>query len=214
MSTSFDYDSLVDAIQSTTEDHGSEFLANIPRIIALAEDRVLRDLDLEIFDVTSTSTFNAGSPWVGKPSDLVALRYMQYSGPAGLVTLVPKSMAYVTTYWPVESTLTTTPKYYAEYSETNWFIAGTPQNASPLTIRYIRRPTGLSAANPTTWLSTHVADALFYACLVASEQFLKADERIAVWGGDYTDRLGKAKEELRRTTRIDYQPMDAIPKKE
>lgn len=213
MASAYTYDSLVTALRNTTEDQGSEYLAEIPRLIALAEDRVLRDLDLELFDDTATSTFNAGSPWLGKPQDMVALRYMQYTGAAGLALLVPKTMGYITTYWPDEAVTTATPKYYAEYSDQNWFIGGTPDDAYPVTIRYIKRPDGLSSAVQETWLSTHVGDALLYAALVASEQFLKADERIPVWGADYADRIAKAKRELRFTDRSDYQPMESIPKK-
>ena len=81
----------------------------------------------------------------------------------------------------------------------------------PATIRCIIRPAGMTSGNPTTWLGTHVGDLLFYACLVGSEQYLKADERIATWKTEYVERLQAARFELKPETRKDYMPIDAAP---
>jgi hypothetical protein len=215
MASSYTYATLVSALQSTVEDGGDDFLSALPNIIALAEDRVLRDLNVELFDVSATSTFGVASPWLAKPSDMVGLRTMHFTDALGnFVLLEPKSWEFVKDYWPNVGAVTASPKYYAEYSDTNWFIAGTPIAANVLTIRYIKRPAGLTALNPTTWLAAHVGDLLFYGCLISSEQFLKADNRIAVWTQEYALRLNAARRELKLEERNDYMPMTAIPEKE
>lgn len=215
MSTSFTYATLTSTLQSITEDQGTEFAAFIPTIIQLAEDKVLRDLDLEIFDQTMTSAFVAESPWLTKPASLVGLRSLHYTTAGGDFTLlVPRSWEYCKDYWPNETTTTSTPKYFAEQSSTDWFIAGTPASSLVVTARYIKRPTGLSSTTSTTWLSTTVGDLLLYACLVGSEQYLKADDRVPVWAQTYADRLQAAMQELKPEKRTDYMPITTIPTKE
>ena len=215
MATSYTYATLVAALQDTVEDTGSDFASALANIIALAEDRVLRDLNVELFDVSATSTFGVASPWLAKPSDMVGLRTMHYTDATGNFTLLdPQTWEFVKDYWPNVSATTPTPKYYTEYSDTNWFIAGTPASGLVVTIRYIKRPAGMTALNPSTWLGTHVGDLLFYSSLVSAEQFLKADNRIGVWKTEYVERLAAARRELRLEERNDYMPMTAIPAKE
>jgi hypothetical protein len=215
MATSYTYATLVAALQETVEDSDTDFTDAIPNIIALAEDRVLRDLDLEIFDVSAASTFGVASPWLAKPPDMVGLRTMHYTDALGNFNLIePKTWEFARDFWPNALTTTTTPKFYVDYSDDNWAVAGTPAAGFVVTIRYIKRPAGLTALNPTTWLSKHTGDLMFYASLVASEQFLKADNRIPVWMQEYAMRLQAARRELKLEERNDYMPMTAIPAKE
>ncbi len=212
MGLAFTYTTLKSALQAHTEDFGSEFEAALDTIIPLAETQLLKDLDLELFDVTSTGTFTATNPVVTKPDDLVALRTFHYTDANGNFTLLePKTWEFVKDYWPNASTTVATPKYYAELSETEWYLAGTPSLNSAYTVRFIKRPDGLSPTTDTTWLSTRVPDVLLYACLVNSEEFLKADNRVPLWARKYATLLTTAKMELRRTDRNDYAPMVNTP---
>lgn len=215
MATSFTYTSLTSTIINFTEDQGTEFAAMVDTLIAMGEDRVLRDLDLELFDVTATSTFSTASPWLTKPDDMVALRTLHYTTTLGSYVIIePRSWEICKDYWPNVSTTTSTPKYFAEYSDDEWFIAGTPASGLTVTARYIKRPPGLSASVSETWLSTRVGDLLLYGCLISAEEFLKADERITVWKSEYNERLMACRRELKPETRTDYMPMTAIPTKE
>jgi hypothetical protein len=203
--TTYTYTTLRTALQSFTEDYGAEFLAALDLIIPLAEDKLLRDLDLEIFDITSSTAFTANSPYLTKPSGDISLRSMYYTDPTlGQVLLEQRSWEYVMDYWPVVSATTSNPKYYSEYSDTQWYIAGTPSTTSTVTMRYVKRPAGLSSTVPSTWLSTNVADLLLHSCLVSCEEYLKADPRVAVWKQEYIERLGAARFELRALRRNDY----------
>ena len=202
MSSSFTYDTLVAALQATVEDGGSEFETFLETAVSLAEDRVLRDLNLEYFDVVTVTAFVGTDPVVTKPTGTVATRSVFYRNGAGqLIPLDLRSWDFCNDYWPDDIETTSDPKYYADLNDTEYWIAGTPAGANELQIRSIIRPTGLSTGNQTTWLSQYMGDLLFYACLVVSEQFLKADPRIPVWQGDYADRLAKASTELKRAQR-------------
>lgn len=213
MASLYTYTTLKAALLAFTEEPSIDVYAtDIDKIIPLAEDKVLRDLDLEIFDVSSIGTFTGSNAYLTKPTGIVALRTLHYTDASGNFQLLePRSWAVCKDYWPQEATTTATPKYFAEFSDTQWFIAGTPASGLAVTSRYIKRPAGLSSTNATTWLGTNVGDLLFYACLIGSEQYLKADDRVAGWQTEYTERLAAAKAELQSETRKDYIPVDPAP---
>ena len=213
MATSYTYTTLKAALLSFTEELSTDTYADdIDKIIPLAEDKVLRDLDLELFDKTEAGAFTGSNAFLTKPTDLLSVRVMHYTDASGNFQLIePRSWAVCKDYWPKVATTTATPKYFAEYDDTSWFIAGTPASGLTVTIRFISRPAGLTSSNTTTWLGTNVGDLLFYACLVTSEQYLKADDRIATWKTEYVERLTAAKFELKPETRSDYMPIDPAP---
>lgn len=212
MAVSYTYDTLRTNLINTTEDQGTEFAAALDNIIALAETRILRDLDVEFFDAVTTGTFAASNPLLTKPANFISLRTMHYTdGSSNFNLIESKSWEYVKDYWPNVATTTSTPKYMADYSETQWYLAGTPASNLAYTVRYIVRPTGLSSGTPSTWLSANVGDLLFYACLVSSEAFLKADERVKMWASEYATRLQIVRMELRREKRDDYAPLTPAP---
>lgn len=213
MSTAYTYTTLKAALLAFVEEPSTDaYATDIDKIIPLAEDRLLRELDLEIFDLGYTGHFTASNAYLTKPTGLITLRTIHYTDASGNVQLLePRSWAVCKDYWPKESTTTSAPKYFAEYSDTAWFIAGTPASALTATIRCIIRPLGMASGNPTTWLGSNVGDLLLYACLVGSEQYLKADERIGIWKTEYSERLQAARFELKPETRMDYMPVDPAP---
>lgn len=215
MASSFTYATLTTTLQSLTEDGGTEFAAFIPTIIQLAEDKVLRDLDLEYFEVITATAFTASSPLITKPTGAIATRTLHYTdASSNFVLLEPRSWEWAKDYWPKESTTTADPKYFTEYSSTQWYVAGTPSGTNVVTSRCVINPTGLSAGTTTTWLSQYMGDLLLYACLIGSEQYLKADDRIPVWEAEYIKRLSGAAKILKPADRMDYSPVSSTPVKE
>ena len=106
------------------------------------------------------------------------------------------------------------PQYWAEYSATQLLVVPTPAPALSGKALVIKRPTGLSSVNTTTWLGTNTGDALFYACLVCTERFEVSDERIATWEAAYQDALNKTAVNLRHILRKDYATVTQTAKAE
>ena len=214
MASTYTYTTLKAALLAFTEETSTDsYATDIDKIIPLAEDTLLRDLDLELFDTLTTTVFGAATATLTKPTSLVVARTLHYTTAAGLFVLMePRSWEVCKDYWPKESVTTATPKYYADYSPTQWYIAGTPASALTVTVRGVVRPAGLTSVVTTTWLSTTVGDLLLYACLVGSEQYLKADERVGLWKAEYAERLQAARVELMAQTRKDYLPLAPAPK--
>lgn len=208
MATSFTYTTLKAALVDMTEETGSDYASFIDTIIPLAEDRILRDLNLELFDTVNTLAFTASNPLLTKPTGTIATRTIHFTDANGNFVLVePRSWEQIKDYWPKAATTTATPKYYTEYSPTQWYFAGTPSGTNVVTARCVVRPAGLTSVNPTTWLASYMGDLLFYACLIVSEQFFKADPRIATWTTEYGLRLAAAEKELNYEDRSDYTPI-------
>ena len=210
MSLTLTYTTLKAALVDNTDDEGTEFAAALDTIIALGELKLLRDLDLEIFDVTDTGTLTGSSQLVTKPTGYIAGRSLHITVSGVRSQLFQRTYEYLVDYWPTAATTTTTPKYYAELNDTQWYVAGTPAGSYDFTARFMKRPTGLSGSTETTWLSTYAADMLLYACLASAEEYLKADERVAVWKNEYAEKLTLGRHELRRMQRADYTPVDVV----
>jgi hypothetical protein len=55
---------------------------------------------------------------------------------------------------------------------------------------YIVRPAQLSAANPTTWISTNAPEALLYACLIQAYSYTKGPtEMLGFFDGSYKQAI-------------------------
>lgn len=211
MSVTYSYSTLTTEIIKQAHDDGTAFAAEVDNLIATGETKLLRDLDLEIFDSTDTGSFAYGSQNVTKPTGYLACRTLSYvSSGTTRVFMTPKTYDFLIDYWPTSGTVGL-PKYYAELNTTTWVVAPTPNSAYTWTARFMKRPTGLSGSNTTSWLGTNAGDLLLLACMIASEAYLEADERIATWKAEYQEKLGMAKYELRRMTRSDYAPGVAAP---
>jgi len=123
------------------------------------------------------------------------------------VYLERRTYEYCLDYEPDE-TLTAQPKYYAEYTETEFFVVPPPDIAYGFELRQIQTPEALAPGNQSTWLGTNAGDLLLYACLLASDEFLISDsEDLATWRQSYGELVPARKLELRRQWRGDYSPV-------
>ena len=211
----YTYSSLTAALINETADKSTEFANEIPAsIIPSAEIRVLRDLDLTIFDQIIGGTLAAGTPLTTKPTGCLVTRDIFYTAASGQrLPLVNRDYGYARDYWPNETITSATPKHYSEYSATQWYITGTPADAFVYSARCMIRPEGLSSTNENTWLGTNVGDVLRFAALVAAAEFLQQKEQLIVWAQEYTDRLNAAKNEFYMLRRQHYMPITALPNK-
>lgn len=74
----FTYPELLQAMQDWPVNAGANYVGNIPRFVEMGELRLVRDLNLEIFDQTDQSfTLLSGLNLVPKPDGLIQLRTMR-----------------------------------------------------------------------------------------------------------------------------------------
>jgi hypothetical protein len=167
------YAELVDAIRNYTEVDSNVFSsAIIDTFITMAENRILRDIDLDNFKADATATMTTGNRFLTAPSDLLTHRYMLIAVSGDQKPLEFRDASFMKEYWP-DYTVVGEPKYYAVWSDTNFYIAPTPDDNYVVQLGYIYRPTQLSSSNTETWVSKNAPEALLYACLVQAYSYTK-----------------------------------------
>lgn len=204
-----DYATLVQDLQDWAEDDDTEFVAAIPRIITLAHDRVVKDLDLGIYTANEAIPTVGAQSFIPRPSEVTAaMPIMEITGAFYVLSGRPvwlerRSPNYVLDH---QSGATSgPPKYYAEYDEAQLELSPIPDTVYSINVQIALRPLPLSGTTTTTWVSVHAPDLLFSACLIEGEGFLKSDDRIDVWKTKYQELLPSAKKELYSLLRARYQ---------
>jgi len=207
MSITYTYDTLTAAILSYAEDTDADFVANTDDMIAKAETRILRDLDLELFEAWSQVTISSGVRNVVKPTNTIAVNDVWIRNPASSqwVELPRRTFEYCLLYAPVEVAVGA-PQYYCEFDEDDIYVVPTPIQAysgGNARVRATIRPTGLSSSNATSWLGNNVADLLFHACMIEAHNYLKNPAKIEEAAGMYQSliqQIGFEMEQIRRPT--------------
>jgi hypothetical protein len=201
------YDELVTNIRNYTEVDSNVFSASvIDNFITMAENRILRDIDLDVFKKEATTNFVANSRFLPAPSDILTHRYMMVTSEDGDQTFLEfRDNSFLKEYWP-DYTETGVPKYYGVWNEDNFYIAPTPATALVVQLGYIYRPAQLSATNTSTWVSTNAPEALLYACLIQAYSYTKGPlEMIQYFENSYKQAIqGLGIEQQGRRRRDEY----------
>ena len=174
------YAELVDQIRAYTETDANVLTTTIVNdFIANAENRIFREVDLDIFRSYQIASLTANNPFVTLPgagiSDTALIRSVQIYGQSlgnSRKKLEQKDVTFMNEYWP-DRTATATPVYYSNWKAGNIYLAPTPDVAYNIEVALNKLPTGLSSTNTTTWVSTNAPRTLLYACLCEAFKFLK-----------------------------------------
>tara|TARA_R110000868_G_scaffold354563_2_gene615874 strand:+ start:1054 stop:1710 length:657 start_codon:yes stop_codon:yes gene_type:complete len=210
------YDELVTSIRNYTEVDSNVFSASvIDTFILMAENRILRDIDLDVFKVEATGTTTTGNKFLSAPSSILTHRYLMANIGGEQVFLPFRDTSFMKEYWP-DGAATGQPKYYSVWDQDTLYLAPTPDDDYTVEIGYIARPTQLSSTNTTTWVSTNAPEALLYACLVQAYSYTKGPtEMLQYFDASYTKSIqGLGIEQQGRRRRDEYRDgMVRIPLK-
>lgn len=168
------YDELVTNIRNYTE-VGSNVFTNsvINTFITMAENRIMRDIDLDVFKKEVTGTMTSGNKFLTTPTDLLTHRYLLLTSAGGeQIFLDFRDTSFMKEYW-ADGTDTGVPKYYAVWDQNTFYVAPTPSSNYVVELGYIYRPAQLSSTNNTTWISNNAPEALLYACLIQAYSYTK-----------------------------------------
>ena len=174
---SFTYLQLKTAIQDYTENNETTFVTNLPVFIRLAEERILKNVQLSLFRKNATATIVQGSQYFACPSDFLAPFSLSFrSSDENKVFVDFKDPSFLQTYTPNSSTQGV-PKYYSVFDIDNFLIAPTPNASYTGELHYYYRPQSLTAGadSGTTWLSINAEIALLYASLIEAYTFMKGE---------------------------------------
>ena len=174
---SFTYDELKTAIQDYTQNQETSFVNNLPLFIRVAEERILKNVQLTLFRKNATANMTASNQYLAAPSDFLAPFSLSYTdGDGNKDFLEYKDVNFVQEFNP-DATTTGAPRYYAYFDISSFLIGPTPDSSYAVELHYFYRPASLTsgAGSGTTWLSTNAEVALLYGCLIEAYTYMKGE---------------------------------------
>ena len=216
----FTYATLTTAIQNYTEVDTTVLSSTITdQFIDNSELRIQRDIPMDADRKEMLGNLTASKDNVHVPAGTLFIRGLQVYTSTTAATganswLEKKDISYLREYDAAETT-TGTPKYYAmsggadgtgATSSGRITIVPTPSSAFMYKIHYNARPTGLSSANTTSYLSLNFGNGLLYACLVEAFSYLKGPmDMLQLYEQKYQTEIQKfGGEQIGRRRRDDY----------
>jgi len=177
---SFTYDQLKTAIQDYTENDETSFVNNIPLFIRIAEERILKNVQLSLFRKNATASTTASNKFLACPSDFLAPFSLSLAGTDGDKFFIDfKDPSFIQTYTP-DATTTGSPRYYAVFDVDNFILAPTPNTTFTAELHYFYRPNSLTAGSGsgTTWLSQNAEMSMLYGSLIEAYIYMKGEQDV------------------------------------
>jgi hypothetical protein len=177
---SFTYAQLKQAIQDYTENDETTFVNNLPLFIRMAEERILKQVQLSLFRKNSTASTTPGNKYLACPNDFLAPFSLSLAGvDDDKFFLEFKDPSFIQEYTP-DATTTGAPRYYAQFDSDNFILAATPDSAYTAELHYFYRPNSLTAGaeSGTTWLSINAEMAMLYGSLLEATIFMKGEQEV------------------------------------
>jgi hypothetical protein len=178
------YDSLVEDIQSYLERSDAATLAKIPQFIMLAEQIIASEIKFLGNLVVVGSSMVLGEATIAKPARWRKTVSMNVTVAGKRQPVLLRTYEYLREYWPNPSS-TDVPLYFCDYDYEHWLIAPTPAAAYSYEVLYYERNQPLDSTNQSNWFTQYAPQALLYGSLLQAMPFLKNDERIPMWQGQY-----------------------------
>ena len=220
MSHGFTYSTLTTAILNYTEVGTSVLSSTITdQFIGNSELRIQRDVPIDADRKEMIGNLTASKDNVHAPAGTLFVRGIQVYTSTSAATganswLEKKDISFLREYDAAETT-TGTPKYYAmsggatgkgATSSGRVTVVPTPDSAYTYKIHYNARPTPLSSANTTNFISLNFGNGLLYACLVEAYGYLKGPmDMLQLYEQKYQTEVQKfGQEQIGRRRRDDY----------
>ena len=171
----FTFTTLKTAIQEYTDNTESTFTGQLSRFILNAEERILKECQLDDFRKNVSGTATQSTKFLTKPTDFLAPFSLRAVNSSNNEFLLYKQVTFLQDYTPNPAT-TGTPKYYADWDEDTFLLAPTPDSNYTMELHYFYRPQSITASSDgTSWLGTNAELALLYGSLVEAYTFMKGE---------------------------------------
>jgi len=177
---SFTYAQLKTAIQDYTENDETSFVTNLPLFIRIAEERILKNVQLSLFRKNASASTTASNKYLACPSDFLAPFSLSLAGSDGDKFFIDfKDPSFLQTYTP-DATTTGAPRYYAVFDVDNFLLAPTPDTTYTAELHYFYRPASITAGadSGTTWLSDNAEMSLLYGALIEAYIYMKGEQDV------------------------------------
>jgi hypothetical protein len=218
---SYTYSTFQSALAAAIEDSqfsvaDADFVALLPTIIDMAEQRVYRDLDLLTAVVTVSGALTANSRTFTIPTSsggnaihvLEARQLNILDVNSNRWVARPVSREAIDLFWPSDtaSSSSSIPSQFARISDTQLLVGQSPGSNWVVELIATVRPAPLSITNASTYLSNYLSDLFFASAMVAATGTIlknfgsQADNPAQAnsWESTYQKLLASAKAEEAR----------------
>lgn len=202
----YTFTTLKTAIQDYTQNSETTFVNNLSRFILNAEERILKECQLDVFRKNVTGSFTSNTKFLTKPEDFLAPFSLSAVSNSENKFLLYKHITFLQDFTPNPAT-TGLPEYYGDFDDTTFLVAPTPDSFYTAELHYFYRPTSITtSATGTSWLGTNAELSLLYGALVEAYTFMKGEADLMKTYNDryiesltYLKNLGEG-----RNTRDEY----------
>ena len=186
----YTFTTLKTAIQDYTDNAESTFVSQLSRFILNAEERILKECQLDVFRKSVEGNLTSSGKFLTKPTDFLAPYSLSVINSSKNEFLLYKHVTFLQDYTPNPAT-TGTPLYYGDWDDSTFLIAPTPSSSLNVELHYFFRPESITTASSgTTWLGDNAELALLYASLVEAYTFMKGEQdMMALYNGRFQEAL-------------------------
>jgi hypothetical protein len=186
----FTFTTLKTAIQDYTQNTETTFTDQLTRFILNSEERILKECQLDVFRKNSQGTVTSSNRFLTKPTDFLAPFSLSVINSSKNEFLLYKHVTFLQDYTPNTST-TGVPQYYADFDDTTFLLAPTPDDGYTMELHYFYRPQSITeSSGGTSWLGTNAELALLYGALVEAYTFMKGEQDLlALYNSRFQESL-------------------------
>ena len=186
----FTFATLKTAIQDYTDNSETTFDNNLTRFILNAEERILKECQLDVFRRNSQGTTSASTKFLSKPSDFLAPFSLSVVNDSSNEFLLYKHVTFLQDFTPNPAT-TGVPEYYGDWNDETFLLAPTPNDAFTMELHYFFRPASITVTSDgTSWLGDNAQLAMLYGSLVEAYTFMKGEQDLlTLYNSRYMESL-------------------------
>ena len=172
----FTFTTLKTAIQDYTQNAETTFVTQLPTFIVNAEERILKECQLDVFRKNSRGSATNGNEYLEKPGDFLAQNSLSVINSSNKEFLLYKQVTFLQDFTPDPDT-TGVPLYYADWDASTFLLAPTPNADFTMELHYFYRPTSITTSTDgTSWLGDNADLVLLYGSLVEAYTFMKGEQ--------------------------------------
>ena len=186
----FTFTTLKTAIQDYTDNTETTFVNQLPRFILNAEERILKECQLDDFRKNVSGTVTQSVKFLTKPTDFLAPFSLSIVNSSNNEFLLYKHVTFIQDYTP-DPTTTGVPKYYGDWDEDSFIMAPTPDGNYVAELHYFYRPQSITASDDgTSWLGTNAELCLLYGSLMEAYTFMKGEpDLLTLYNGRFQESI-------------------------
>ena len=144
---SYTYTTLKQAIKDYTENDETTFVNNLPVFIRNTEERILKNVQLSLFQRNASGVMSDSNKFLTCPSDFLAPFSLSYTDSSSeQVFLNFKDSNFIQSFNPNSAT-TGSPRYYGQFDVDNFILAPTPNSGYTVELQYYYRPSSITTSN-------------------------------------------------------------------